>query len=325
MRCLRFLPFLVTAAAVVLLAGALWGPGRRIPVAGSAQTLPALAADARPDPAAMEVLQRAASRLEPPRLEWLRTSVWMRISLPRIAYEAEGSYILAPVERFRLELRTTHTGRSGGKSSNGGVLSVCDGRDLWLASRTGPEGWGKVSRLRVGAILDGPDSPVKMPGMRDHFLRGTVLRGLVPLMRSLQIELRWVRRESSAGEEVLTGMWHPSMMATLASSGSTWPEGLPKLCRLTLRGPTLWPARIEWLGDTDNRGRTPLLVEMEFRDPILGQRIREAEARRLFAFDAGGADVTDLTPKVVADLETAAQQIRHHVVASPPAPPAQKR
>jgi hypothetical protein len=273
----------------------------------------------------MEVLDKALARLEPPRLEWLRTGVWMRISLPLIAYEAEGSYALAPGQRFRLELRTTHSGHDGGRSRSGGVLSVCDGRELWLASRTGPDSWGKVSRLRVGAILEGPDSPVRLPGMRDHFLRGTVLRGLVPLMRSLQCDLRWVRRETSAGEEVLTGTWHPALVANLASYGPTWPEGLPKLCRLTLRGPNLWPARIEWLGSADSRGRTPLLAEMEFRDPVFGERLREAEARRLFAFDPGSGEVTDLTPKVLADLETAAQQVRQHVVASHPAPAAQKR
>jgi hypothetical protein len=303
----RYFPFFLTAACVVLLTGALRGPSR--PDDGPVeQPVPAGLAEAVPDPVATELLARAVARLQPPHLEYLQVGVWLQARLPGARYRGQGRYLLAPGQRFRLELQTKRQG--GKRRATTTVLTVSDGRDLWLASRTGTARWSEVQRLCVGAILEGPDSPARIPALRSYFLQGQALRGLVPLMQSLQGELRWLRREGSPGEEVLTGTWEPGLAAVLAPPGQPWPPALPKVCRLVLRGPELWPARIEWYGPADDRGQMPLLIEMEFRDPVFNHHLPETEAAGLFAFEPGTSAVEDLTPKVLANLKATAEAIR---------------
>jgi hypothetical protein len=312
MRWYRFLPFVLTAAGGVLLTGALRGPAR--PQTSEVATLvaPAGLADAIPDPAATALLAQAVQHLQPPHLEWLHTNVWLRARLPGVRCEGEGRYVVAPGQRFRLELQM----KRGGKKAGTTILNVSDGRDLWLASRSGDTGWEDVQRLRVGAILEGPDSPVRMPALRNQFLQAQALRGPVPLMMSLQTELHWIRRETRAGEEVLTGTWEPGLAATLVPRGQSWPEGQPRACRLILRGRELWPARVEWYGPADEHGNMPLLVEMEFRDPVFNQPLDE-DQEHLFGFDPGSAVVTDLTAEVLANLQATAEALRRQ---SPPVP-----
>jgi hypothetical protein len=300
MRWYRFLPFVLTAAGGFVLTGALRGPSRSHDNPPPAQLALANLAEAAPDPVATELVNRAVERLHPPHLEWLQAGVWLRARLPGVQFEGEGRYVLAPGQRFRLEMQTqrTHDKRRGSTTT----LSVSNGQDLWLASRAGTASWGHVQRIRVGCILGNLESPVRLPDLRDQFLNGQALRGLVPLMHSLKRELHWLRRQGQAGEEVLTGTWAPNVAARLAPRNQPWPEGLPKVCRLVLRGPDLWPARIEWYGPPDARGMMPLLVEMEYRDRVLNQPIPEVQAAPLFSFEPGGAAVTDLTPMVMAGL-----------------------
>jgi hypothetical protein len=307
MRWYRFLPFVLTAVGGVLLTGALRGPGALEEKVPLGRIAPAGLAQVVPDAAATEVMTQAVRRLQPSSLGWLQAGVWLRARLPGVRYEGEGRYVLAPGQRFRLELQMR---RTGGKRRTTTVLSVSDGRDLWLARDAGDGTWTDVQRLQVGAILTGADSPVRLPALRDQFLQGQALRGLVPLMRSLQTDLRWLRREGGAGEEVLTGTWDPGLAAVLAPPGQPWPEGLPRVCRLVLRGPELWPARIEWYGSPDAAGQMPLLVEMEFRDPLFNQRLPEDQAAGLFAFDPGQAVVTDLTAQVLAGLRASAEALQ---------------
>jgi hypothetical protein len=305
----RFLLFVVTAVGGVLLTGALRGPSP--PEAQAPIELPAPGglADAVPDSAATEVMDQAVRRLQEAAQGWLHTGVWLRARLPGVRYQGEGRYVLAPGQRFRLELQTKRT--CGKRRRTATILSVSDGRDLWLAHRGSDGAWADVQRLQVGTILAGLDSPVRVPALRDQFLQGQALRGLVPLMRSLQADLRWLRCEGSAGEEVLTGTWAPGLAATLGPPAQPWPEGLPKVCRLVLRGPHLWPARIEWYGAANADGKMPLLVEMEFRGPVFDQHLPEDQAASLFAFDPGQAVVRDFTSQVLANLNETAEAMKH--------------
>src|SRR5205807_2217814 len=116
------------------------------------------------------------------------------------------------------------------------------------------------------------------------------------------------------------GTWEPALAATLAPPDKPWPEGLPRVCRLVLRGAELWPARLEWYGPPDARGKMPLLVEMEFREPLLNERLPEEQLADLFRFDPGVASVTDMTAQVMANLNATAEQIRQQERQWPTAP-----
>jgi hypothetical protein len=315
MRWYRFLPVVLTAACVVPLTGALRGPKAPEAQPSLEQPAPPGLAEALADPAATQLLAQAVQRLQPPQLHWLQTGVWLRACLPGVRYQAEGRYLLAPGQRFRLELQISRP--SGKHPAPSTVLSVSDGGDLWMASRSGDGAWSDVQRLRVASILEGPNSPVEAPVLRSQFLRGQALRGLIPLMRSLQSDLCWFSRETRTAEEVLTGTWEPGLAATLAPPERPWPEGLPRVCRLLLRGPELWPARIEWYSAPDADGKMQLLVELEFRDPRFNQPLAQEQAATLFRFEPGAAAVTDVTAQVVATLKATAEAIKKQ---PPPAP-----
>src|SRR5262249_45415541 len=146
MRLYRFLPLLLTGAGVVLLTGALRGPSHQPEPPPQRITPPGLA-EAVPDRAAPQLLNRAVEHLRPGLVSWLQAEGWLRCRFPGLEYEGEGRYVLAPGQRFRLELRTRR--KDHPRRAPTTVLSVSDGRDLWQASRTA-RGWGDVERLRVG-------------------------------------------------------------------------------------------------------------------------------------------------------------------------------
>ena len=70
-----------------------------------------------------------------------------------------------------------------------------------------------------------------------------------------------------------------------------WPHSFPRQCRLFLDARTRWPHRLEWWGPAPPRKGDSLLLQMEFRNPRLGQPLADAE----FAFQPGRSKVTDLT------------------------------
>jgi hypothetical protein len=278
MRWYRFLPYVLTGVAVFLLAGALRGPGLRLPAAAEpAPAAPAGLGEARSDPEAAALVGRALARLEAPERAWLQTAVWLRSHLPGLSYQGEGVYLSAPGRRYRLEVRTRG---EGGRAAGSTLLAVSDGHDRWQAGRTAAGDYRGVQRLPLDAPPD-PRLPLCGPGA---------------LLRSLHEHLVWTRREAQGGDVVVMGAWHPYLRDLLAPAAEGWPAALPRACRLWLSGPELWPARLEWWGPAEAGGADRLLAEMEFREPSWGRPLPEEECRRLFAFDPAGAAVEDLVP-----------------------------
>lgn len=270
MRRFRFLPFLLTAAGVVLVAGALRGPAAR----STAQ--PPLAPgelagldNSNADPLATSQVAEALAALRDPAREWLQAGIWVRSRLPELPYEGEGVYYRAPRRRFRLEVRVRHdAGRHGERT----MLTLGDGRHCWRARRTA-DGFRDVHR--------GPLDEKQI----DH------LRGPEALLRSFESTIAWVHSRPDADSVTVTGVWHQGARKALAPPDRPWPASLPRVCRLTLRGPERWPARVEWFGPTADGGPDRLLVEMEFRSPATGWPLSDEQCARLFTPDFGDAPV----------------------------------
>jgi hypothetical protein len=236
----------------------------------------------------------------------------MKMWLPDLCCEGEGSYVRAPGRRFRLEMRTRLEGPQTARTNERGrctVLSVCDGHDLWSACRIGSTGWRNVTRLRLSTILDAPNGPATLPQVRQEFLSGWAMQGVERLTRSLRDHIEWVRRVEGTGEVCLSGRWKAWVLPVLLGQKKSWPEALPRFCRLTLRGPEPWPARLEWWGPTEENGPDHLLVEMELRDPVFDHAVSPAQLGSLFTFDPGSVAVEDLTPRIRADLDARARQL----------------
>src|SRR5581483_10991063 len=114
--------------------------------------------------------------------------------------------------------------------------------------------------------------------------------GLEPLLTNLRRQVTFTRRDTVhwRGHDVvlLTGVWSAPPPAD-----QEWPAYFPRQCRLFLDPGTHWPHRVEWWGPTTlPKPGDSLIVQMEFRNPVLGQPQPDAE----FVFRPGpGEPVTD--------------------------------
>jgi hypothetical protein len=274
MRSDRFFPFLLTVVALVPLSGALHEPLGPRPFSGEApEECLAEVLPTTPEPAAAALLDEAVRSLSAPHAEWLQTTIWQKVRLPGVAYEASGRYLLAPGKRFRLELETRL------KTGCGALLLVSDGADVWQASRVRAGRWESVSRRSLAEVL--------AAGAGTDVLHGPTFAGVQPLLRDLRVRLSWVRREVLPGREQvrLTGVWPADAIAHLAPPSSPWPEGLPRRCRLTLDARTLWPQRVEWWGPSARPEREVLLAEMEFRAPLRNCPLSAGRCAAEFTFN----------------------------------------
>lgn len=277
MPSVRYFPFLLTGVGILCLAGAWRYPaGKRSEPDAPPPDL-AGAIDLHEDPRAKQVLADAVRRWHDNDAEWVQSTVWMRFHLAAARSVGEGTYVQAPGNRYRLELRTRPDAQPGAVPA-GALVIVGDGRDHWQASRSGPGDFREVKRLRLTEL-----PPVAVGG--------PLVQGPKRLLNNLLTSLTWVRRSSAEQDIVLVGVWPAWVRAAQAPPGRKWPVALPRLFRLTLRGGRGWPARLEWWGPHQEDGPDLLIAEVEFRDPAFGTCLADDECARLFHFDPGLAVV----------------------------------
>jgi hypothetical protein len=125
--------------------------------------------------------------------------------------------------------------------------------------------------------------------------------------------MNWVHKETVRrnGRVLLklAGTWAPAEAAVLSRSGTSWPNGLPRQCRLYLDPDTLWPQRLEWWGPQPARRDDSLLVQLEFRDPVLNRAPSAEQVARAFQPDVNPAQVPDATALVLGQLEARARSL----------------
>jgi hypothetical protein len=311
------LPLLV--GSLVLVTGALgWSSAPPSPKAPSASLSSADSPPPPPlapvtDPAAGRCLQLVLANLTAERLQWLEADVWQRVDLPDFAYEARGTYRLAPGHRFRLEMQTGFGG------AGGTLLAVSDGENLWQTMRIGAGDWSRITRLGMKDVLATLDGPAATPRLRDEFFQSRTFTGVVPLVRNLAWRLTWVRldaiRRDGRESHRLTGVWPAETVAVLAPGDQPWPAGLPRQCRLEVNPRTLWPERLEWWGPAREAGPDVLVAQMEFRTPVFNVPRSPEQCARDFHFDPAGRAVADQTGTITTHLAARALQL-----SSAPAP-----
>jgi hypothetical protein len=251
-------------------------------------------------------LDQVLEAFKPDRVNWLEIDIWQKVQLPGCVYEADGSYRLAPGQRFRLEM---HTHPAEGE---GTMLSVSDGRALWQAERAGQGPWENVTRVNLSevfAVMNGPTGP----RLREEFLHRPHFQGMLPLLRDLRCRLIWARSElirQSGGELIrLIGVWSKEEARRNAAPDQPWPIALPRQCHLYHDAHNSWPERIEWWGPSTAGGADRLLVQMEFRNPVFNRPLPPQTCDRLFAFQPDGAEIEDETATVTAEMTKRAGEL----------------
>jgi hypothetical protein len=321
----RFVLLPLVACSTLLLAGGI-GPGRpaaapRPAQAASAAPLaplsqPAPPPAARADAGAEAALDRALALLGPDRLRWLQVTLWQRITAGGLSCEAEGRYLAAPGRRFRLDLKTHHGGCPGA------LQVICDGTTLYQATKIGSGTWDNYKRYRIEEVQAALDDPSTAPAVRDEFLRDQNCAGVLTVLPALRERMTWFRQERVRRDGrllvKLSATWRPAEAEALVPPGTPWPDDLPRQVRLYLEPETSWPHRLEWWGPDPDRPDDSLLIQMEFRDPVLNQPLSEERCAREFRPDADPGRFPEVTGSMTARIRArSGQWYTQHVVAKP--------
>lgn len=297
MRIYRYLLLLAPVAGLVLLTGAIRNP---FSASTEAPRLPdelARHLDAPPDAKAAAAVARALAGLADPARSWLQTEVKIRSRIPELLFRGRGTFLRAPGQRFRLEVRTRMDDMETARAE-ATFLAVSDGHDLWQATRTSKQVLCDVQRLRLGEIYRTADGLPRLAAVRERLLAGPGIRGPEQMLRSIGLYTAWVHLQARGDEREVVGVWRQDVKASILANEHRWPVALPRLYRLTLSGPQDWPTRLEWWGPTAPDGPDRLLAEVDYAAPVRDQALSDEECTRLFTFTPGTAEVTDRTAEV---------------------------
>jgi hypothetical protein len=262
--------------------------------------------DVAADPTALADLDRTLALLDPARLHWLELALWQRITEQGVTCEADGRYLAGPSGRFRLDLKTSSDGMAGA------LQIISDGATVWQATRRGSGAWVDCKRYGVREVLRQLHSPDTPAMVRDDFLRKQNCAGVLALLPSLRQQMTWFRREAVRRDGrlllKLSGTWKAADAAMLVRPGKPWPANLPRQCRLYLDPQTFWPHRFEWWGPDPPRQDDALLIQVEFRDPVLNKPPSGERCAREFRPDAESTHFAEKTAETTDAIRSASRR-----------------
>jgi hypothetical protein len=304
------MPHLRTAWLTLLLAAAVCLPAslaqQPVKPAKPAEA-PKLPPPPKADAAAENALRQAVERYGPDRTGWLKTTVWQQASLEGLTYQADGTYLAGPGNRVRLELKV-RVGELTGES-----LVVSDGKTVWQSAKSG-SGERVVQKFTLKQILDTLAAPGVPALAKDIFLQESAFTGVGALLKNLQQQLVFTEQRATKwqGRDVvaITGIWNPDITKGIAAT-DRWPFSMPRRCQVFLEPKTYWPMRIEWLGPTPPRGDDVVLMQIEFRDPLLlaaGEK-PPADLEKLFVFTHGDEKAVDVTTPLREEQRRRAKEL----------------
>jgi hypothetical protein len=316
-RQLLVLPLI--AGLVWVLAGA-WAQ-QATPPAKSATPSPAASTPTPPpapkaDPEAGKLLSAALEQFGPQNQGWLKTQVWQQVNLQGLTFHSDGSYLVGPGHRLRLDLKV-HVGGCEGQ-----MQVTCDGTTLWQMFRAGNEK-PIVNKFALTEILSFFNGQGVVPQVRNEFLQSQSFLGVTPILQSLQQMMVLTKHEPGEWKgnkaNVLTGSWNADIAKNLGTADK-WIQGMPRKCVVYLDAQTNWPLRIEWWGPSTQAG-DQLLMEMEFRDPQMLKATDKdpAEFVALCKFDESKFEATNQTKQIAEFWKERNRQLA--AKAAQPTPP----
>jgi hypothetical protein len=255
------------ACAVLMFAGAWSDRPPLAPVSSASAGAAFLAQPVSLDPHLKDLngrrlIQRLLAELAPDKVRWLRMTTWQRQVDDEVSFESESRLVLGPDQCARLETQV----QAGGQPVKS--LAVSDGVVL-------------AESLHLPGQEPQLVSQQLPAGQRDQLLRLAGCVGPWHLLRELTAQMQDL--------QIQTGRWnqHPVIRLTgnLAIAPSPWSLD-PRVCRLYLDARTLWPHRIEWWASKQPSDPPELVLEMEFRDPVINTPLSHDDCVREFSYPA---------------------------------------
>ena len=254
---------LALAGAALLLTGMVNRPAPPASAVPAAQTNPAAEVS---NPA--QLLERAIAAFAPARILWADVKFWQQTQEDEAVFEISGRYLAAPNLRMRLEL-FTQVGATRGE-----LKMVSDGQRLWQWQRIGTQEPG-ITLVDLSDLDPGKTAPAALAQARADGLRDRGFAGVSTLLRTLRTRLQQLHGKAMRwkGLDVIqvTGTWPEDPAKLAAVPEYIRPRMVPRQCSIYLDARTLWPHRIEWWYSERPENAPVLLMQTEFRDPILNR------------------------------------------------------
>jgi hypothetical protein len=247
MRQLILVPTLVCAA--LLLTGAL---DRQALFSDT----PAAAFRARgPETDAGTLLDEVLAAFAPQQVHSLDMTVWQKMDGGE-PYEAEGHYRISPNQHVRLDMKVLADGKIGH------LLAVSD--DLTLRKAHWVDGGQPAPAIIALPCKEVYPDPLALAEARQKLLDVHGCGGICQMLTVARGGLLKPRRQSGTWQDhaviKISGAWNAD-----ENTLTTLPANFrPRHCNLILDARTLWPFRIEWIGDP-----SVILLQMEFRNPVI--------------------------------------------------------
>jgi hypothetical protein len=226
------------------------------------------------------LLRRAADRYSPKMVSWLELTLWQRADCGEVHYEMEGRFLAAPKQQLRLEL-CLRAGPLAGR-----LLLVSNGLVLQESLRL-PGAPERVTTQELPHPQEPGDNAAALTREREELLNSKAFRGIGPLLQKIGRNLRNPRLSAATwqGRQVLEirGEW-----ALTATVEGDLPQeerlgAVIQECRLYLDANTYWPGRIEWWGTHSAGQPLTLLVETEYRQPVVNRPLSAERIAQEFA------------------------------------------
>ncbi|GIW79123.1 MAG: hypothetical protein KatS3mg105_0930 [Gemmatales bacterium] len=267
----------------------------------------------QPDRAATDAFAAAVEKWQRKRLPWLDTTIWQKMEIEGIRFEASGRYLAGPNHQLHLSLGV-RLARSQGR-----LDVICDGRTYWEVRQFDdqpPQVTRKFDFRKVLAQLEA----LKNEQLSTEFFQNQSFHGVEPLLKSVQNRVVFTRlqRDNWQGQPVLklTGVWNEKVVGPIAPP-DRWPQFLPRECRVFLHAETYWPLRFEWWGPLPGHVRDRLILEMEFQKPGFSE-IPPQRRKQVFSFKPPAGDIADDTEQTLRLIQQRLQQLQQSV--APPRP-----
>jgi hypothetical protein len=223
-----------------------------------------------------QLLEKAAEKLTPQRMPWLKTQIRQTMTDAHTNFAAKGFLQRGPNHCARLEM-VVFPGAATKPDEKHRLLVVSDG-DVLAQVRHAP---GMEPVLRVDPLLANEES-VATHAAKEQFLNGRSCGGPGALLQEFHLHLQ----NGTLQTGVLQGT------PVIQIKGDIPAEAMSKCMRtiipvrhayIYLDAKTLWPHRIEWWG-ADKKHPLRAILSIEFFEPELGCELSDEECMRTFSY-----------------------------------------
>ena len=223
------------------------------------------------------VLDRSIRFYDPANIQWLHLKLWQRGDFAELTYRVEGEFWFAPEYRMRMKM-SVHHGSAESKMDwisdgmslyEGTFYNLSEPDETWTPFTASGRYGDRLSLQHRKTIINARGYP-----------------SIYGLLNRIRKHIRTPTLEAVRHKDKdfyrICGKW-PKTTTAKAREELNLPFNIQvEECRIYLERSTFWPYRIEWWGRESEEENTRLILQTEYRDPVVNQELTAAQIAELF-------------------------------------------